>query len=258
MWYKKMMKTVLVLVTAGLLSGTMSCSASDTSRTVTESDLIEALPDPLPAGWKARGDLDTGFSLASSTSGVCGGSNQVQRAVDAGALAMVSYPWFAKSDLVLERWYVVNAYAFPSSQAARSYVELTRNAIEECPTYQFLSPESSVDGFMDEDFPDAEWLTTSWLEVEETNAPEADAAVLVSIDNSYEFEGDGTTYSIDELVFLRFAAYGTIVFVTNLSQQHSFTGYADSEESSSETIISAQDLDPVDPLIAGLRQNLLG
>lgn len=233
-----------------------ACTDTRTERVVTESDILAALPDPLPPGWSASGPIDTGFSRASNTTGACGGPNTLQIALDNGATARVGYPWLRQNSLVLDRWFYIEVYAFPSEESARDVVNMAPEVISKCPSFNYTVPESDVDGFLDGNYDDAEWLAVSNLKATDSERPEAQSSVLVTVENTYSTTQDGDEYSFETTAYDNYASYGSVVIVTTVAQTYDYSGYEDSEDDPDELEIVSDDLKYLDQIVSMIRKRL--
>jgi hypothetical protein len=237
---------------------------------VTERDLLQALPRPLPVGYTSWGEATSGFSEASSTEGACGGPNASQLARDLGATVRVAYPAIHRRNLVLDLWFWITAYGFPTADSARDFVQSIAHSVESCPTDRYEVPHSAVQGYLDlsgvndDHFTDdTMWsasLSTEILSRSSTNSLER---LVFGLENDYHLLADDFAAGLRQTSFIRFQNFGSLVIYAGTALQHSYEScsgecqnFTLSESGPSGRIVTVEDLDSANVIIDSILRGL--
>lgn len=245
---------VVVPACGGEDPSTSSLAVEVTSTTTTiapqvssQMDLEKALPEgiDLPAGWSIWGGVESGLSRASETGGYCNGPSQIQRAVNSQAIGYAAIS--LQNGERPTAFFSLGVYAFPDASAAERFVRMSSEAAATCTSFETTALETEVDGFL-EGNEDTEWRIFMSLGTGSGYATDADLSGLITESSKYTATIDNFGYSFEELTFIQYDVYGTVVTVTSVSQRSAFAGYSDSGSGPEEVVLSARDLQLLDQI----------
>ncbi len=189
-------------------------TATPTLPVATAAQLIEAMPqaDDVPASWTLVSDPDPAPQPASGPgTGYCGGNNVVARAQAAGAATAVHGPGFDIDD---GSYFGVDAYAFPTVEAAGDFLRATEAQVSGCVTpATYQQPESEFDMLEDGTGDAATWTFVEMPTSTYAVTTEADDLLQVPMDILVSTQADGVDFSLTISNHAWFERHGNIVLV---------------------------------------------
>lgn len=175
--------------------------------------LVAAMPagDDVPASWTQYSESQTDLPAQSGAGyGFCGGDNAAARALAAGSSAMIAGPTW---DLEGGGWVGVDVFAFPTEQAATSFVAMTEQAANSCMTdpVQYDTTEAEMDLFDESVADDFVWHIAEGSGGFREDTADADELVRTVADEYVSGSLDGVDYSTTLSYLSRFERHGRVV-----------------------------------------------
>lgn len=235
---KKIGLIVALVLVAGCSGSAHKAAPKPTTTTTTIPPLDTphvwiALPQPLelPVGWTAQGQPSTtAFDPQTGPGkGNCGGPNADARAQTAGALAVANSETYKVPQP--GGGGTVRIYAFPTPDAAKAFMQATRDSASKCPQgLDFQQAETEVDLFADASSDSATWNVHETVGFGSAGDVAADEAFIMTSTQNYSTDRSSTSYRAtftDEELAER---YGDVVLLFDVNGSSGLVGFANSDE----------------------------
>ena len=176
-----------------------------------------------PADWvAATGDVP--LAEPSETAGYCNEANDVLRAQQFGSTGEAWGPAYVTP---VGGRISVDAFAFPTEQAAADFLQATGGQINVCgaPT-QYSADESLIDALPDPLGDTSTWTLTEHAFAEFVDTADADELLTISSNDDATNTVDGTNYTFVFTFQHMYERHGNVVLAFTLNGLHDFTGEA--------------------------------
>jgi len=188
-------------------------------------DLLAALDTSAdaPSEWTpATGDVP--LATPSDTAGFCNGPNDVTRAQSFGSTGEA---WGPSYGTPVGGRITVDAYAFPTEQAAKDFLQATGGQVNACPgPVSYQADESVIDALPDPLGDTATWDLTEHAIAAFVDSTDSDELLTISSDDNASVNVDGADYTFVFTFQHMYERHGNVVLALTLNGLHDFTGQA--------------------------------